>query len=228
MLSRKHLAVVGLVQLLLVCAAVGETQKACQMRPPCLAFSTPEYGLTWCGVGPTGGQCDTIAIEDWVRQSGELFDVLVAADGPGGSGRFWHITVGIAKHNQAVPQRGFCFQTTTAGWRTLREFDPLPLPWVGDRDADGWPELILWDSFPLYGDEQMTSVGYGLMAWVYEVNEQGDFVISWEMSRELAFELSSAYRSSLSRGGQEMRDTAADYIEAFATKSCEVDSAAAR
>ena len=215
------------VSALLWVAATSVAGEACRMQPPCLVFAVQDMGTTWKAFGSIAGTCDTIASGVGARQSGDVFDVVVLADGPGGSGRFWSISVGIVEHEEVRPESGFCLETTTAGWRTLREFGDGPLPWTGDQDADGWPELILWDSFPLYPYDQMTSVGYGLFAWVYEVNEQREFVISWDMTREMARKLSSAYRTAHFAGGQASRNFAADYIDAFINEQCEVDSGSA-
>jgi len=220
--------VVAFVVFELACAvAHGEALEACRMRPPCLEFADQDTEQTWVPVGPVAGGCDSLVGDSWVRQAGDACDIVVFADGPGGSGRFWQVAFGIVAHQDSMSLGGFCLETTTAGWRTLREFDGLPLPWSGDLDADGWPEFILWDSFPLYPDDQMTSVGYGLFAWVYEVNAQRDFVLSWELTREMAGRLLTAYRTPHFTGSQQDRDMAADYIEAFINGACEVEPGSA-
>lgn len=57
--------------------------------------------------------------------------------------------------------------TSTAGWRTLRQYRRISLLWLEDLDQDGEAELIIWDSFPLKENASMAE--YGLVAWVYRL-----------------------------------------------------------
>jgi len=146
---------------------------------------------------------------------------MVYADGPGGSGRYWTVTVGVAPRRQAAPTRGFCVETTTIGWRTLQHFTPTPLRWTGDRDRDSRPEFVLWDSFALKWNDPVAD--FALMAWVYEFDGRSTLAIDWAMSRAVARELVAAYRNPLrdaSAGVAAVRAEAARELESFAEDRC--------
>jgi hypothetical protein len=142
--------------------AGGQETSTCLMSPP---YRTMQADTL----------CDSIADANRVREPADCFDVLVAADGPTGSGRYWTVAIGLAEPGQTVPQKGFCLMTNTLRWRTLQGFSPSPLPWLGDRDSDGRPEVIIWDSFPLR--EEATAAEHGLMAWFYQVDPEGVLTI---------------------------------------------------
>lgn len=79
--------------------------------------------------------------------------VSLVADGPGGSGRYWHIGVALPDNRVA------CIQTSTVGWRNLGDggfpaFDPFVVPhrltiWTSinslppDDDSADIPPLLL-------------------------------------------------------------------------------------
>ena len=201
--------------------AVGQETSVCLMSPRYLTIQVPVQGVTWLEGELFDGPCNAIADSGWVRQPADSFDLLVAADGPRGSGRYWTVAVGIAEPGETAPRRGFCLVTTTVGWRTLQRFSTFPLPWLGDRDSDGRPEVIIWDSYPLR--ENATPAEYGLIAWVYQVNPEGVLTVDWRLSREIAEEIASEYRSPVEGAGarfQEMRNDVARYLEAFASEKC--------
>ena len=79
--------------------------------------------------------CDAVS-GDWLRGPLGAGDLTVNPAGAEGSGRYWTITVGLAATHGAVPGRGVCRQTTTAGFRSLRSYRNEGLPWVADRDGD--------------------------------------------------------------------------------------------
>jgi hypothetical protein len=149
-------------------------------------------------------------------QPGDDFDLLVAADGPHGSGRYWTITVALKKSKEEIPSRGICLETSTIGWRTLQYFNKLPLPWVDDQNENGHPEFILWDSFPL--NDEPTMAEFGLIAWVYELSKEGDLRLNMELTRALASEIAAAYRQPLENSTanlQQRRDEMAHILESF-------------
>lgn len=192
----------------------------CPMEPAYLTMEIPPQGFVLLeGEGATG-KCN-VAHKGFAKLSGKTFALLVHADGPSGSGRYWNVTVGVGKRVERKPTRGFCFMTSTVGWRTLQEFHK-PLRWIDDQDGKGRPELIIWNSFPLRGEDS-TSADYGLMAWVFQVDAKGRFTIDWMLSRRLAGELAAAYRRPLNRAdGQlhQIRQQAAQALESFASGSC--------
>jgi hypothetical protein len=143
----------------------------------------------------------------------------VHAEGPSGSGRFWGVTVGVGGRGTATPARGFCLEANTAGWRTLQRFARTPLPWLADLDADGRPELVLWDSFSLAEGEAT----HGLVAWTYQLAPEGVFVHDARTTRVLARELSQAYRIPLEAAPVSLRYArarAALELEALADGRC--------
>jgi hypothetical protein len=227
-----HKLVFLLVMLLLEAAAaiaVAAQPPACLMEPKHPAIQVPGRGLRWLQGEDLEGACDAVLTSAWVRLLSKPFDILVYADGPSGSGRFWTVTVGLASKQQKDPSRGFCLQTSTVGWRTLQQFRRSPLPWTDAGNGKGSPRAIIWDSFPL--SAEASSAEYGLVAWVYQADSTGRFTIDWGMSRKIAAELAAAYRTPLGRDQtwlQPLRDTAAQALAAFATARCTTRAERAR
>lgn len=159
--------------------------------------------------------------DKWIRQPSGSFDLFVHADGPSGSGRYWKVTIGVAKKKQSRPVRGICLLTSTAGWRTLQEWKKTPLVWIDDLDDDGKAELIIWNSFPLR--EEASLAEHGLMAWVYRVDSENSLEIDWDQSRKMARELAGAYRSSINPATsylRPLRTEAAEALERFVDEQC--------
>lgn len=193
----------------------------CLMAPEHTTISIPKVGFRWAEGEAFEGPCDSVADSMWVRQSAGDYDLFVATDGPGGSGRFWHITIGLADTGAARPARGVCIMTWTVGWRTLRQWDRAPLSWLEDRDGDGKPEVIIWDSFPLH--EEATMAEYGLTAWVYRVSADGLLTLDWTLSRAMALQIAAAYGTPPdddSAHPDKMRENIAAHLELFARGKC--------
>jgi hypothetical protein len=91
---------------------------------------------------------------------------------------------------------------------------------MDDLDNDSAPELIVWDSFPL--KQEATAAEFGLNAWVYQVGARGEFAIDWKLSRRLAGELATAYRAPFDSGLRQLRNSAAQALDAFATGKCAI------
>ncbi|HVS33286.1 MAG TPA: hypothetical protein VMS98_17750 [Thermoanaerobaculia bacterium] len=207
-------------------ALADEVQRPqCLMEPRYLTMKLPERGLVWLEGQEFPGSCDPVTPTGWMRSPSKEFDLLVHADGPSGSGRFWTVTVGVTGKGKTGPGRGFCLETSTAGWRTLQDFQKSPLPWIEDQDSDGTGELIIWDSFPLSGEA--SSAESGLVAWVYRLDPKGGFEIDWSLSRKLAGDLAAAYRTPLMNDPefQGVRDRVAEALNAFATEGCATGTA---
>ncbi len=126
----------------------------------------------------------------------------VSYAGPSGSGRYWDVAVSTG------PQaRGFCFQTSTVGWRMVGG-DPVLakrmlklIRWVQDVDGDGHDELVVRDSFPLSTDASLAS--YGITAFAYDL--LGDqFVLDAASTGSLQREIAAAYEQAV---GRERRDS---------------------
>jgi hypothetical protein len=183
----------------------------------------PEHGFVWLRGEDHAGPCEAVPTEAWLKRSSKGTSFVVRADGPSGSGRYWTVTVGVVRPHEKNPSRGFCLATSTVGWRTLQRFDGSPLPWTADRDGDGRPELIIWDSFPFSAEPSLAE--YGLVAWVYEIDGSGNFAINWGKSRKLAGELAASYRKAPGRGRpvlQDIRNKAAQALAAFSAGACVV------
>lgn len=195
----------------------------CLMRPDYLEIRLPSRGFTSSHGGDPSGSCDRIPTKKWIRKAAGPFDLLVFADGPAGSGRYWNITVGVARPRHSKPYRGVCFRTSTVGWRTLQRYKNGPLPWLDDLNNDGRVELIVWNSFPLRGDASL--VEYGLMGWVYCPISEHLLAIDWGLSRRMARDIARSYRARLDTTtayAEPVRAEAAEALERFADEQCGV------
>jgi hypothetical protein len=191
------------------------------MRPDHLQLRLPSHGFKWAEGNESGGKCKAVPAKNWFRQRSGSFDLFVYADGPAGSGRYWNVTVGLAKRQQPKLIRGICLVTSTAGWRTLEQWKKVPLPWLDDLDDDGKAELIIWNSFPLR--EEASVAEFGLMAWVYRVDSEDSLSIDWDLSRKMAKGIANAYRSSLDStvpSRFSLQAQAAEALDQFVDKQC--------
>jgi hypothetical protein len=194
----------------------------CLMRPDRLEMRLPNRGFTWLQGEDLRGRCDDVPAKKWIRGPSGALDLFVYADGPSGSGRFWNVTVGVARNQQPKPIRGVCLMTSTLGWRTLQRYKKTPLPWLDDPDHDGKAELIIWSSFPLREDASLAE--YGLIAWVYRLTSEDSLTIDWGLSRRMAREIAESYRSPLDSTDspylKPLRNKAAEALERFADDRC--------
>jgi hypothetical protein len=201
----------------------------CLMQPAHQFMRLPDRGFTWLRGEGFRGTCDEVPTEGWSRGSSGTLDLFVHADGPAGSGRFWKVTVGVARKPSSKPIRGVCVSTSTVGWRVLQRYSKGALPWLDDVDGDGSAEFILWDSFPLHDEASMAE--YALVAWVYRLVAPDSLVIDWNLSRGLARSLAKEYRSPLEATPGypgDLRAQAAEALERFANGQCSVPHTEAR
>lgn len=216
---------VSSVWLWAVTALAGEPlAPPCLMYPPALSVSVPDSGFAWLPGGDFNGTCDEVPASGWSSMTSGGLNLLVYADGPAGSGRYWKVTVAVSEKQDSTPMRGVCVWTSTVGWRTLQRYSNGPLSWLDDVDDDGSAELILWDSFPLNDDASMAE--YALVAWVYRLVSGDSLVVDWELSRDLARSLAKEYRSRLDATTgypDELRAEAAEALEMFADGGCGID-----
>lgn len=199
-------------------APKGQIQQLPCPRPPSTTYRAPQRGFVEVGGSSSSGTCDVPAADAWTVARTPSFALFVHADGPGGSGRYWTVTVGVGPPDAAEPRRGFCLVTTTIAWRRLiaglqarnrQESPRTPLRWLEDADGDGRPELVLWDSFRL--SDEALPIESGLVAWVYEADSAGWFAIDWSATHALARELALLYARA---------DPMGQALEALARGAC--------
>lgn len=195
------------------CLAAG-TALACPPTPPApqLAAFAASWGSDVCP-NPT-------AIDVTLNVAGESVSLWAAAEGPTGSGRYWRVGYRLSSDDDDA--RHLCVETSTIGWRTLRAFPDLPLPWADDLDEDGAPEAILWTSFAL-GDGG-TNIENGVVAWVFEVTPDGALIFDRALTARLAGRIADAYRAPLDPPpdafAQTLRREAATRLDQFAAGAC--------
>ncbi len=200
--------------------ATKEVPRSCPMEPAHIVIQLPESGMTWLDGEEFSGACETVPKEAWSGMSRGSQRMVVYADGPTGSGRFWRVTVGVAAEGE-TPFRGFCLTTSTVGWRTLQRYDRVPLPWIEDLDNNGEPEVLIWTSFPLSEDPSMAE--FGLFVWVYDTGSDGALTINWDLTRNMATEIAAAYRGSLGdehNWAESLRAKASEALARFASERC--------
>ncbi len=197
------------------------TPVPCLMRPPQPQIHLPRQGFVRLEGKGISGECVDVPAQKWIRQSSGSLDLLVYADGPSGSGRYWNVTIGVAPKQHSGASRGVCLETSTVGWRTLQRFKNTPLAWLDDLDQDGKAELIVWSSFPLR--EDASEAEYGLVAWVYRPASEDSLVIDWGLSRRMARDLAGAYEApfdSTTPSLGRLRTGAAAALKRFADERC--------
>jgi len=201
----------------------------CLMQPTYLSIGIPDSGFTWLPGGGLSGACDDVPTEGWSRGASGTLALFVHADGPGGSGRLWTVTVGTSGERRSNPIHGVCISTSTVGWRTLQRYSKGSLPWLDDINDDGSAEFILWESFALR--DEASSAEYALVPWAYRLVPADSLVIDWDLSRRMARSLAKEYRSPLNRTtgySGELRSQAAEALERFAGGRCSIPDTEAR
>ena len=208
----------------------GASLPECLMKPELLTLSLPRdrfVPLEKEELGEFAGPCEVFEDTEWMRMPAGSRDLLVSADGPSGSLRYWHITVGVAQRTERKPSRCLYLETSTVGWRTLQRYKDLPLRWLDDLDGDGNAELIIWDSFPLYKEAELNA--FGLIAWVYRLVSEESLAIDWGLSRRMARDIAKAYHAPLERRTDPfinvLRAQAAAALEQFAEERCTIATA---
>ncbi len=202
-------------------AGADELEKAaCLMMPEHAVLELPESGFVWQPGGDFSGSCEGMAVAEASRGLSGSCELWVVVDGPGGSGRYWAVSIGVSDEPGAPPVRGVCMATSTVGWRTMRTHSGGALPWLEDVDGDGSMEVVVWASFPLHAHASMAE--YGLVAWVYRLDAAGSLKVDWEASREMAGKLVDEYRVPMESVGGDRRSKAASALEDFAEGRCRV------
>ncbi len=220
---RRNLAIlIAMISFCTTDQSYSQENPDCVISPRYLTFEFPARGFITADDDSYEDSCVLVPDSIWMKLPDDSLGLRVAVDGPHGSGRYWTVTIGKTNPDGMVPDRGIYLQTTTVGWRTLQYFNNLPLPWLGDMDADGLPEVIIWDSFPLHSESSLAE--FGLVAWVYELDSDGVLNLNWQLSRQQAAEIAKAYRENLNNSDerlQKRRNEIAGYLENFALKKCD-------
>src|SRR5262245_37436325 len=115
----------------------------CLMAPKVWTSDLQDNGFSRLPVCGLSGTRKDIPSDGWTHRKSKAGDLSVHVDGPGGSGRFWTVVVGVPETQEVKPAHGICVSTTTVGWRTLRDYSKGPLPWLEDVNGDGSAEFIL-------------------------------------------------------------------------------------
>ena len=179
-----------------VAADQGTSRPRCLMQAPAAVYAMPPSSFIDADEPNKRRACEAVS-GDWLRGPLSAGELGVHPAGPEGSGRYWMITVGLSATRGAVPTRGICLSTSTAGWRSLRSFGPQGLPWVADRDGDNQAEFVFWSSFFL--TPRLVQYETGLVAWVYRVDvKTGRLLLDLTLSRRMAEEIAAAYKAPLS------------------------------
>jgi hypothetical protein len=217
--NRIHYSFILIFIIFMIRGVTAQDSSESPISPRYRRLTIPDQGFTRIENNQAGDSCTAIADSSWMEKSGDSLRLLVAVDGPYGSGRYWTVTIALKDSTEDKPTRGICLETTTIGWRTLQYFKKLPLPWIDDQNANGQPEFILWDSFPLRGNASMAE--FGLIGWVYEMGSKGNLELNIDLTHVLAVELASAYRTPLSNADdrfQQQRNKIARILEKFSAK----------
>ncbi|MEI6409918.1 MAG: hypothetical protein WCR52_11075 [Bacteroidota bacterium] len=189
------------------------------------SIKLPKHGFKSIGTSDSPCSNDTSNESQWERFPGKTYDLLLKTEGPGGSGRYWAITVNIDETHTTEPQNGISFETSTIGWRTLQGFENGGLHWAEDLDGDGDPELIAWGSYFAGDDPDMAPYPAGMIAWVYRKKQQNQLVLDLNLSRKFATSIVAAYRQPIDQANQQdTRNMIAEQLELFAKGACRVIS----
>jgi hypothetical protein len=121
------------------------------------------------------------------------------AAGPSGSGHHWEVAVSWPSQEGT---RGFCFLTSSSGWRQIgadkrlaESIRPL-IEWLQDVDGDGRQELVVRSTLELSGAASLDEVAITLAAY----DRAGDrFELDAGSTRTLREKLAQAYQVAADR-----------------------------
>lgn len=137
---------------------------------------------------------DSVNVKSWQEGKSNGYNLYILPVMHSGSGRGWTVTIGISDSNRSEPDYGVRLSTSTIGWRTLRKFENGGLPWLGDIDGDSNDDIIIWDSFSAF--ESGTNSGFGLIAWVFSLDENGLLVLNTNGTSILLNRIALAYEKN--------------------------------
>lgn len=118
-----------------------------------------------------------------------------------GSGHGHSIAIGISGLNDSIPRRGVYFNTSTTGWRTLRQFNDGGLPWLLDVDGNGESEVIIWESFS--DTKYYTNGTNGLVPYVYRY-AKGSLRLDKQLTSVMIGEVLKNYQITMNEQQKQM------------------------
>ncbi len=118
-----------------------------------------------------------------------------------GTGHGHSIAIGIGGLNDSIPRRGIYFNTSTTGWRTLRQFNDGGLPWLLDVDGNGESEVVIWQSFS--DTKYYTNGTNGLAPFVYRY-EKGALKLDKKLTSIVIGETLKNYQITMKEQEQQM------------------------
>ncbi len=216
------LAACGLVSL--ASMADEPAKPRCAMQPTVYSMTIPKAGFVWAPGEDSKGEClmKFGSPVEWEKApAGNM--LYVQAEGPGGSGHYWSLVVGVSDVADQPPQRGLCLVPSTVGWRTLGRY-PTWFAWLKDADGDGQAEFIEWSGFGLHEDASLSEIG--LVGWVYRLKAPDQFELDLPLSRRLAKMLADEYADqppeSTSRRRPRTDRVAGGLLRKFAEDGCRI------
>jgi hypothetical protein len=132
----------------------------------------------------------------------------IRAEGPSGSGRYWKVAVSWPSQEGT---RGFCFLTSSAGWRQIgadkrlaEAIRPL-IEWLQDVDGDGRQELVVRSTLELSDAASLDDIAIMLAAY----DRAGDhFELDAASTRALRAKLAHAYQVAADRSDPQSKERA--------------------
>ena len=117
--------------------------------------------------------------------------------GPTGSGRYWDVGVSFRAGHRRL--KGFCFVTSTVGWRhvggnrALADRVNAQIGWLQDVDGDGHQELVVRSSFDVTAGASLSDTAITASAFDFA----GDrFVLDVAATSALRSKIADAYRDA--------------------------------
>jgi hypothetical protein len=138
---------------------------------------------------------DSVNLKSWQIGESNGYNLYILPVMHRGSGRGWTITIGVGDSNTLTPDYGAHLSTSTIGWRTLQKFENDRLPWIEDIDGDSNDDIIIWDSFLAF--ESGTNGDFGLIAWVYSLDENGSLALNTNCTSILLDRVALEYKEEL-------------------------------
>ncbi len=165
---------------------------------------------------------DSIDLKSWQIGNSNGYNLFLLSNLHSGSGRGWTITIGVSNSDSVSPDYGVILSTSTIGWRTLKKFENKMLPWIEDIDGDSNDDIIIWDSFLAF--ESGTNADFGLIAWVYSLDQNGYLVLNMNSTSLLLERIATEYDKNLPNNPylKMKRDTISQIIREYMAESVNI------